>query len=123
MLEIGSGCGYALALLSVLVSQAYGVEIEKVLAEKSRKTLKWLNIHDAEVVCGDGYEGYSAGAPYDAILLSAAPDKLPETLFTQLRSGGKMVLPVGKFNQLLELYEKKAGKWQRKVLTKCVLFP
>ncbi|MFO7841919.1 MAG: protein-L-isoaspartate(D-aspartate) O-methyltransferase [Fidelibacterota bacterium] len=123
VLEIGSGCGYVIALLSLLVREVYGIELENVLAEKSRKTLKQLNIQNAEVICGNGWDGYPAKAPYDAILLSAAPEKLPEKLLTQLKPNGRLILPVGKFAQLLELYEKKNGEWQKKIITEVRFVP
>lgn len=117
VLEIGSGCGYVLALLSLLTKRVYGIELEKELVQRSKNILKELQIDNVSVICGDGYKGYPAAAPYDAILLSAAPEALPEELLTQLKPTGKLILPVGKFDQLLVLYEQIMGEWKGKVIT------
>ncbi|MDD3965682.1 MAG: protein-L-isoaspartate(D-aspartate) O-methyltransferase [Candidatus Neomarinimicrobiota bacterium] len=117
VLEIGSGSGYVLALLSLLSKRVYGIELEKELVLRSRTILKELQITNATVVCGNGYHGHPPAAPYDAILLSAAPQALPEELLLQLKPSGKLILPVGKFDQLLVLYEQIKGEWKGKVIT------
>ncbi len=117
ILEIGSGSGYVTALLSLLVKKITGIELEEELAKRSKKVIKKLKIDNVDIFCKDGYAGHSPRAPYDAILLSAAPEKLPENLLTQLKPQGKLLLPVGKFDQLLVLYEQVNGDWKGKVIT------
>jgi len=117
VLEIGSGSGYVTALLSLLAKKVIGVELEKELANKSQKVLNKLKIKNVNIFCKDGHGGHKSEAPYDAILLSAAPEALPEKLLEQLKPTGKLILPVGKFDQLLVLYEQKNGEWKGKVIT------
>jgi len=116
VLEIGSGSGYVTALLSLLVKKITGIELEEDLAKRSKKVLQKLNIDNVDIFCKDGHSGHSARAPYDIILLSAAPEALPENLLSQLKPSGKLILPVGKFDQLLVLYEQKDGEWKGKVI-------
>jgi protein-L-isoaspartate(D-aspartate) O-methyltransferase len=110
ILEVGSGCGYVTALLSLLVNRVTGIELEKKLVQKSRETLKMLNIKNVRIVHGDGTLGYKPAAPYDGILVSAAPSDVPEALFEQLKEGGTLIIPVGKYAQTLKKIEKKNGK-------------
>lgn len=117
VLEIGSGSGYVTALLSLLVKKTIGIELEIELATRSKKILKKLKIDNVDIFCKDGYQGHPAKAPYDAILLSAAPETLPENLLDQLKPDGKLLLPVGKFDQLLVLYERVKGEWKGKIIT------
>ena len=117
VLEIGSGSGYVTALLSLLVKRVTGIELEEELAQRSKKVLEKLNIDNVDIFCKDGYSGHASRAPYDMILLSAAPEALPEGLLSQLKPSGKLILPVGKFDQLLVLYEQKDGEWKGKVIT------
>jgi protein-L-isoaspartate(D-aspartate) O-methyltransferase len=117
VLEIGSGSGYVTALLSLLVKRIAGIELEIDLATRSKKVLEKLKIDNVEIFCKDGYKGHPARAPYDAILLSAAPETLPENLLDQLKPDGKLLLPVGKFDQLLVLYEQVNGEWKGNVIT------
>lgn len=117
ILEIGSGSGFVTALLSLLVKKVVGIELEEELATRSKKVLSKLNIDNVDIICKDGHSGHSARAPYDAIILSAAPESLPEGLLSQLKPQGKLILPVGKFDQLLVIYEQKDGEWKGKVIT------
>lgn len=123
VLEIGSGSGYVLALLSLLVKKVVGLELEQELISRSIKTLKMLNMKNVMVIRADGYEGYPQEAPYDAILLSAAPESLPRMLLKQLKPQGKLILPVGKSEQLLVLYEQKDGEWKGRVITEVSFVP
>ncbi len=93
VLEVGSGCGYVLALLSTITKQKiYGIEISKKLAEKSKENLKQYN---TEVYNKNGAKGLPEAAPFDRILISAACKTIPEELLNQLRGGGILVAPVG----------------------------
>ena len=94
ILEIGSGCGYTLALLNQLSknSQIYGIEIIKALAIKSGEILK--NYNNIKIIQGNGFRGVKEFSPYDRILISASADKLPEHLYGQLDNGGILVCPV-----------------------------
>ena len=107
VLEIGTGCGYQTAVLAELAAAVYSVEILPMLA-KSAKTrlqrLKYQNIYFKE---GNGHYGWQEHAPYDAVLVAAAPKVVPEQLVQQLAEGGRMVIPVGDSEQNLLLIQKK----------------
>ncbi len=106
VLEVGSGCGYVTALLSLLVRQVTGIELEKELVIRSREILKELEIKNVRIIHGDGTRGYEPGVPYDGILVSAAPPEIPETLFKQLKEGGTLIIPVGRYAQTLKKIKK-----------------
>ncbi|MDM8177626.1 MULTISPECIES: protein-L-isoaspartate(D-aspartate) O-methyltransferase [Olivibacter] len=112
VLEIGTGSGYQAAVLAEIVAQVYTIEIVKELAECTKKLLHQLNYNNIEVVIGDGYQGLRSAAPFDAIIVTAAPEKIPEPLVEQLKDGGKMIIPIGptKGMQTLKLLKKKKGK-------------
>ncbi len=95
VLEIGTGCGYQTAVLSPLVKFIYTVERIQVLLERARVRLKELNLRNVHFRHGDGFQGWSVHAPYDAILMAAAPLAIPPVLFTQLQPGGQLIAPVG----------------------------
>jgi protein-L-isoaspartate(D-aspartate) O-methyltransferase len=95
ILEIGAGSGYQAAVLAQLGAEVYSVEIVKPLADLARQTLERLGYDNARVRFGDGYEGWPEHAPYDAIVVTCAPDKIPPKLVEQLRDGGRMIIPVG----------------------------
>jgi protein-L-isoaspartate(D-aspartate) O-methyltransferase len=99
VLEIGTGCGYQAAVLGELAKEVYTVEIIPELAETARKTLSELGYKNVHVKTGNGYQGWAEHAPYDAIIVTAAPDHVPEALVNQLAPNGKMVIPVGTSNQ------------------------
>ncbi len=107
VLEIGSGCGYVLALLAHLAGEVYGIERRKSLVDMSRKNLKKLG-YDIEVKHGDGSKGWPEKSPFDGIIVSAAAAGIPEQLKQQLDTGGKLIIPVGKemFHQQLVLIKK-----------------
>ncbi len=106
VLEIGTGSGYQTAVLAGLVKEVYTVEIVPELAERSRKTLQGLGYRNIHTRSGDGYQGWPEEAPFDKVLVTAAPDKIPGRLTEQLKIGGRMVLPVGTFSQALVLAER-----------------
>jgi protein-L-isoaspartate(D-aspartate) O-methyltransferase len=111
ILEVGTGLGYHAAVLSVLVGSGtvYTVEYVPELAGQARSILRALGYDNVEVVVSDGGEGLSAHAPYDRISVACAAPRIPSPLVEQLKDGGKMVLPVGKFMQELVLVEKSGG--------------
>ena len=117
VLEIGSGSGYVCALLSLLVKNVTGIEIEKRLIERSIITLEELEIKNVSIYNANGYNGFPNNAPYDVIMLSAAPNTAPNKLFTQLKPDGKLILPVGKIFQELLIFEKKNEKWVSRKIT------
>ena len=99
VLEIGTGCGYQAAVLGELAKKVYSVEIIPQLADSARQILSELDYENIEVKTGDGYQGWAEHAPYDAIIVTAAPKHIPQALIDQLAINGKMVIPVGTWHQ------------------------
>ncbi len=95
VLEIGTGSGYQTAVLSLLAQEIYTVERIAVLLERARATLASLKIDNVEFRLGDGFYGWEEEAPFDAIVLSAAPSDIPNAMLRQLADGGRLVAPVG----------------------------
>ena len=95
VLEIGTGSGYQAAILAELAAEVYTIEIHESLAAGARKTLDRLGYRDVSVRAGDGYRGWPEHAPFDAIIVTCAPEKVPEPLVEQLKVGGRMVIPLG----------------------------
>ncbi len=111
VLEIGTGSGYQAAILAVLVKHVYTIEVIRTLAESARATLAAQGYQNVTVRHGDGYQGWPEEAPFDRIIVTAAPPEIPHTLIRQLRPGGILVAPVGArpFEQELLVIEKSAG--------------
>jgi protein-L-isoaspartate(D-aspartate) O-methyltransferase len=105
-LDIGTGCGYQAAVLSDLVQAVYSIEIVKPLATQAEARLRQLGHTNVEVRCGDGYQGWPEQAPFQIIIVAAAPDHVPQPLLDQLSPKGRMVIPVGRNAQELQLIEK-----------------
>lgn len=95
VLEIGTGSGYQAAVLAVLAKQVYTIEYIEGLGISAKERLKRLKYHNVEVRIGDGYQGWPEHQPFDAILVTAAIDKVPEPLVQQLNKGGRLVIPIG----------------------------
>lgn len=106
VLEIGTGSGYQAAVLGDLAKEVYTIEIIPELSERARKTLSELGYKNVHVKTGNGYQGWAEHAPYDAIVVTAAPDRIPEALVNQLALNGKMVIPVGTWNQEMLVIKK-----------------
>ena len=109
VLEIGTGSGYQTAILAEIVHEVYTVELIPDLHENAKKLLSSLGYTNIHAIRGDGYSGIADGAPYDAIVVTAAPPTIPPALVAQLAVEGKMILPVGSESQMLELVTKKAN--------------
>jgi protein-L-isoaspartate(D-aspartate) O-methyltransferase len=117
ILEIGTGSGYQAAVLSQLVDSVYTIEIVESLANTAKKRLDNLNYKNVVVKHGDGYKGWPSLAPFDAIIVTAAPEKVPQTLIDQLKIGGCIVIPVGDKLQELQLITKSSSnKIKRKTV-------
>lgn len=95
VLEIGTGSGYQAAVLAGLVAEVYSIEIVEPLALRAAEELSRLGYANVKVRCGDGHLGWPEAAPFDAIIVTCAPEQVPQALVEQLRSGGRMIIPVG----------------------------
>ncbi len=109
VLEIGTGSGYQAAVLAQIVDTVYTIEIIERLALKAQSTLNELGYTNIVVKFGDGYVGWKEKAPFDAIIVTAAPSTIPPPLLEQLKEGGRMILPVGEVNQELIVVDKTAN--------------
>ncbi len=106
ILEIGTGSGYQAAILGQIADSVFSIEIIPELAERARKTIQSLHYDNVLIMQGDGYLGWPDKAPFDAIIVTAAPPSIPPPLLDQLKTGGRMILPVGKYVQELVVVNK-----------------
>ncbi len=123
VLEIGTGSGYQAAVLAELVKEVYTIEIVPSLASSAQRCLQELGYRNIHVKAGDGYLGWPAAAPFDAIMITAAPDHIPGPLLEQLKEGGRMVVPVGVGAQMLKKIVKKGGKIETRDVTPVLFVP
>ncbi len=118
VLEIGTGSGYQAAILAELVREVYTIEIVDPLARSAEAVLKGLGYTNVTVKAGDGYQGWPEAAPFDAIIVTCAPDHVPQPLVDQLKEGGRMIIPVGGAGRDQKLYilRKSAGKLETRAV-------
>ena len=122
--EVGTGSGYQASILSRLVKDVYSVEIHKPLGERAARVIKDVGYTNIHTRVGDGYAGWPEAAPFDAIIVTCAPQAVPPPLVEQLKEGGRMVIPVGgRFDQAVFLMIKKDGKLVRKKLRPTLFVP
>jgi protein-L-isoaspartate(D-aspartate) O-methyltransferase len=124
VLEIGTGCGYQAAVLSLLAKEVFTIECRTELARSAASRLAALGYSNVHVHCGDGTLGLPECAPFDAILIAAAAPAVPKPLLAQLAEGGRMILPVGRADQQeLQLIEKDGTKMHTNTLEGCRFVP
>jgi protein-L-isoaspartate(D-aspartate) O-methyltransferase len=115
VLEIGTGSGYQAAILAEIAKKVFTIEIIPTLATRAKQKLDSLGYQNIQVRTGDGYQGWVEFAPFDAIIVTAAPKHIPPPLLEQLKGGGHLVLPLGAFNQeLLQITKNKDGTTSKK---------
>ncbi len=124
VLEVGTGCGYQSAVLAPLADKVFSVERIAELAQRARERLQQLDIRNVRIRHGDGYAGWPEQAPFDGILVAAAPTQIPQALLDQLAEGGRMVLPVGQRGaQKLLLVTRQEGELKQEVLDLVAFVP
>jgi protein-L-isoaspartate(D-aspartate) O-methyltransferase len=124
ILEIGTGSGYQAAVLSRLGAEVYSIEIIKILGERARRTLAELGYRNVQLRIGDGYQGWPSAAPFDGIIVTAAPPSIPNPLLRQLKVGGKMVIPVGgAYQDLWVLTKRRDGGFDRQRVLPVLFVP
>jgi len=110
ILEIGTGSGYQAAILAACGARVFSIEIVPELARHARAALDAEGFQAVQIRTGDGYQGWPEHAPFDAIIVTCAPEDVPPRLVEQLHEGGRMILPVGQHAQRLVLLRKAAGR-------------
>jgi protein-L-isoaspartate(D-aspartate) O-methyltransferase len=124
VLEIGTGSGYQAAVLSGLVQDVYTIEIVESLGKRAAQTLKRLKYENVHAKVGDGYLGWPEHAPFDKIIVTCSPEKVPQALADQLKEGGRMIVPVGqRYQQTLYLFKKTDGKLVSEALLPTIFVP
>lgn len=118
ILEIGTGSGYQAAVLAEIVDSVYTIEILPELGKNSRQLFQKLGYENIMTKIGDGYKGWPQHAPFDGIVVTAAPEQIPSPLKAQLKEGGRMIIPVGPKNniQQLQVIEKRNGKLKKRTV-------
>jgi protein-L-isoaspartate(D-aspartate) O-methyltransferase len=124
VLEIGAGSGYQAAVLSPLVKEVYTIEIVDALGRRAERTLKRLGYKNVDVRVGDGYKGWPEAAPFDKIIVTCSPEKVPQPLVDQLRDGGEMIIPIGeRYQQNLVRMTKRGDKLESEPLQATLFVP
>ena len=123
VLEIGTGSGYQAAILAELAKEVYTIEIIESLASTAKNRLLELGYQNIRVKAGDGYLGWPEAAPFDAIIITAAPNHIPKPLLDQLKEGGRMVVPVGTYTQELKKIVKRSGKIEATDIISVIFVP
>ena len=124
VLEIGTGSGYQAAVLSPLVKDVYSIEIKESLGRRAKVTLERLKYKNVHTKIGDGYLGWPSEAPFDKIIVTCSPEKVPQALVDQLKEGGRMIVPEGeRYDQVLNLLKKVHGKLVREALRPTLFVP
>src|SRR5262245_8718184 len=124
VLEIGTGSGYQAAVLSPLVKDVYTIEIVPELGRRAKQTLERLGYKNVHTKIGDGYKGWPEVAPFNKIIATCSPEKVPQPLIDQLADGGLMVIPVGeRYSQTLYLFTKKGDKLEKEALLPTLFVP
>jgi protein-L-isoaspartate(D-aspartate) O-methyltransferase len=124
VLEVGTGSGYQAAVLSGLVKDVYTIEIVEALGRSAAARLRQLKYDNVHTKIGDGYEGWPEHAPFNKIIVTCSPEKIPVPLIDQLAEGGRMVIPIGeRFQQSLYLLKKTKGQLEREALESTFFVP
>lgn len=124
VLEIGTGSGYQAAVLGKLAKEVYSIEIVEPLGKTAAARLRRLGYTNVNTKVGDGYKGWPEHAPFDKIIVTCSPEKVPLPLVEQLKEGGRMIIPLGeRYQQVFHLLEKKNGKLERKKLIPTLFVP
>ena len=124
VLEIGTGSGYQAAILSPLVKDVYTIEIVEDLGQQTKQLLADMNYTNVHCLIGDGFKGWKENAPFDKIIVTCSPEKVPEPLVEQLKEGGLMIIPIGeRYQQMLFLMRKVDGKLEREALQPTLFVP
>jgi protein-L-isoaspartate(D-aspartate) O-methyltransferase len=124
VLEVGTGSGYQAAILGVIAADVYTIEIIPSLAEDARGTLERLGYDNVHVRVGDGYRGWPEEAPFAAIIVTCAPDHVPQALLEQLADGGRLVLPLGgRYPQMLKRYTRRGDTFEEEDLEPVLFVP
>jgi len=116
VLEIGTGSGYQTAVLAELAAEVYTIEIVEALSLRAQELLRAQGYSNIQFRAGDGSNGWPEEAPFDAIMVTAAPERAPARIIAQLAEGGRMIAPVGRHEQYLELITRMNGKVERRTL-------
>ncbi len=124
VLEIGTGSGYQASVLSRIVGEVYSIEIVRPLGERAARTISQLKYDNVHTKIGDGYQGWPEHAPFDKIIVTCSPEKVPPALVSQLKEGGRLIVPLGeRFQQTLYLFRKINGQLEREKLEATFFVP